>query len=146
MVCKSNYTFDSARLLLQTHHAVFEITVELPAHLKRDKLSVKLIGQACSPEVEIVEPTGVRQEELILNFGRTLVNDCNGKKLAFANVGVITAQVILEIHEDPNAVFALGACKSTRLLSTDCEYEAEGEFTSPYQSFNGIIKRRKNIE
>jgi len=119
-------------------YALFEITVQLPAHFKREKLLVKLFGQACLPEVKIIEP---QKEEPVLNFGHTFVNDSNGRKLTFGNVGVIATQVIIEIYEDPSSVFTIGAYEN-RDPPTD--YEAEGQFTSSYDII-GINSISKNI-
>ncbi|XP_011879966.1 PREDICTED: hydrocephalus-inducing protein-like [Vollenhovia emeryi] len=104
--------------LLEAYYAVFEIAVELPLHLKDEKFFIKLIGQACVPEVTIIEPPSGKRERGVLNFGRTLVDDCNGRKFAFKNTGVISAKVIVEIYEDPNFLFTLNISESTRNLSS----------------------------
>jgi len=118
---------DIAHLLLQTCYAVFEITVQLPTHLKREKFVVKLFGQACLPEVEIIQPQE-EEEEIVLNFGHTFVKDSNGRKLTFKNIGVITAQVIVEIYEDPNLVFTFDTYGNAKNPLTD--YQIEGQFFS----------------
>ncbi|XP_014477569.1 PREDICTED: hydrocephalus-inducing protein homolog [Dinoponera quadriceps] len=97
--------------LLETYHAVFGIEVEQPSHLKDEKFLVKLMGQACVPEVTIVEPPNGKRERAVLNFGRTLVNDSDVRSFAFRNVGLIPAKVIveiIEIDEDPKFLFTLG--------------------------------------
>lgn len=81
--------------------------VEQPVHLKDEEFSVKLTGQACVPEVTIVEPPNGKRGRAALNFGRTLVNDSDAKSFAFRNIGVISAKVIVEIYEDPKFSFAL---------------------------------------
>jgi len=87
---------------------------------------VKLFGQACLPEVKIIEP---QEKETVLNFGHTFVKDSNERKLTFKNVGVIATQVIIEIYEDPNSLFTLGAYENK---DPPTNYEAEGQFTSSY--------------
>ncbi|XP_039306783.1 hydrocephalus-inducing protein homolog [Solenopsis invicta] len=96
----------------------FEIAIELPPHLKDEKFFIKLVGQACVPEVTIIEPPSGKRERAILNFGRTLVNDSNGRKFTFKNIGVIPAKVIVEISKDPNFLFTLNICEGTRNLSS----------------------------
>ncbi|XP_018395325.1 PREDICTED: hydrocephalus-inducing protein [Cyphomyrmex costatus] len=59
---------------IETCYAIFDIAVELPPHLKDKKFSVKLVGQACVPEVTIIEPPSTKRERTILNFGRTLTH------------------------------------------------------------------------
>lgn len=51
------------------------------------------------PQVTIIEPPSGKRERIVLNFGRTLVNDSNEKKFTFENVGVIPAKVIVEIYD-----------------------------------------------
>lgn len=85
--------------------------------MKNEKFSIKLAGQACVPEVTIVEPPSGKRERAVLNFGRTLVNDLGRKKFTFENVGVIPAGVIVEIYEDPNLLFALSSCSKKELAS-----------------------------
>ncbi|XP_018307393.1 hydrocephalus-inducing protein homolog [Mycetomoellerius zeteki] len=108
---------------IETCYAIFDIAVELPPHLKDEKFSVKLVGQACVPEVIIIEPPSTKRERTILNFGRTLVGDSNGKKFAFKNIGVIPAKVIIEIIEDPYFHFTLNICEGTRNLSSGWYYK-----------------------
>ncbi|XP_072764383.1 hydrocephalus-inducing protein homolog [Anoplolepis gracilipes] len=108
---------------METCYAVFEIAVELPPHLKDDKFFMKLVGQACVPQITIVEPPSGKREQIVLNFGRTLINDSNEKKFTFENIGVIPAKVIVEIYENSNFLFTLNTCDSARnyLLSNwDC--------------------------
>ncbi|XP_018048361.1 PREDICTED: hydrocephalus-inducing protein [Atta colombica] len=57
---------------IETCYAIFDVAVELPPHLKDEKFSVKLVGQACVPEVTIIEPPSTKRERTVLNFGRTL--------------------------------------------------------------------------
>ncbi|XP_011690792.1 PREDICTED: hydrocephalus-inducing protein-like [Wasmannia auropunctata] len=102
---------------IETCYAIFEIAVELPPHLKDEKFFVKLVGQACVPEVTIIEPPSGKRERTVLNFGRTLVGDSNGKKFAFKNIGVIPAKVIIEIYEDPDILFTLHICEEMKNLS-----------------------------
>jgi len=90
--------------------------------LKDEKFSVKLVGQACVPEVTIIEPPSTKRERTILNFGRTLVGESNGKKFTIKNIGVIPTKVIIEIIEDPNFHFTLNICEGTRNLSSGWYY------------------------
>lgn len=83
---------------------------------------MKLIGQACVPQVTIIEPPSGKREQIVLNFGRTLVNDYNEKKFTFENVGVIPAKVIVEIYENSNFLFILNTCDNTRNLSSSWDY------------------------
>lgn len=92
--------------------------------MKDEKFSVKLVGQACVPEVTIIEPPSGKRERAVLNFGRTLVDDSNRRKFAFKNIGVIPAKVIVEIYEDPNFLFTLNICEGTRNFSSGWYYEA----------------------
>ncbi|XP_018351511.1 PREDICTED: hydrocephalus-inducing protein homolog [Trachymyrmex septentrionalis] len=57
---------------IETCYAIFDIAVELPLHLKDEKFFIKLVGQACVPEVTIIEPLSTKRERTVLNFGRTL--------------------------------------------------------------------------
>ncbi|KAG5323149.1 HYDIN protein, partial [Acromyrmex heyeri] len=57
---------------IETCYAIFDVAVELPPHLKDEKFFVKLVGQACVPEVTIIEPPSTKRERTVLNFGRTL--------------------------------------------------------------------------
>lgn len=75
------------------------------------------------PEVTIIEPLSGKRERAILNFGRTLINDSNGRKFAFKNIGVIIAKVIVEIYEDPNFLFTLNIYENTRNLSSGWYYK-----------------------
>ncbi|EFN85831.1 Hydrocephalus-inducing protein [Harpegnathos saltator] len=112
--------------LLETSHAVLGIEVEQPSHLKDEKFSVKLTGQACVPEVTIVEPPNGKRERAVLNFGRTLVNDTDTKSFVFQNVGVVSAKVIVEIYEDPKCLFTIGSHDDNDEDSTDGrDYGAE---------------------
>ncbi|KAM0731376.1 Hydrocephalus-inducing protein [Formica fusca] len=113
-------------IFMQTCYAVFEIAVELPPHLRDEKFFLKLVGQACVPQVTIIEPPSGKRERIVLNFGRTLVNDSNEKKFTFENVGVIPAKVIVEIYENSNFLFTLSTCDSTRnYLSNSWNYGAD---------------------
>ncbi|XP_012054801.1 PREDICTED: hydrocephalus-inducing protein-like [Atta cephalotes] len=103
---------------IETCYAIFDVAVELPPHLKDEKFSVKLVGQACVPEVTIIEPPSTKRERTVLNFGRTLVGESNGKKFTIKNIGVIPTKVIIEIIEDPNFHFTLNICEGTRNLSS----------------------------
>ncbi|KAG5334606.1 HYDIN protein, partial [Acromyrmex charruanus] len=103
---------------IETCYAIFDVAVELPPHLKDEKFFVKLVGQACVPEVTIIEPPSTKRERTVLNFGRTLVGESNGKKFAIKNIGVIPTKVIIEIIEDPNFHFTLNICEDTRNLSS----------------------------
>ncbi|XP_036144321.1 LOW QUALITY PROTEIN: hydrocephalus-inducing protein [Monomorium pharaonis] len=104
--------------LIEACYAVFEIAVELPPHLQDEKFSIKLVGQACVPEVTIIEPPSGKRERTILNFGRTLVDNFHKKRFTFKNIGVIPAKVIVEIYEDPNCLFTFNICEDTRNLSS----------------------------
>ncbi|KYQ52600.1 Hydrocephalus-inducing protein [Trachymyrmex zeteki] len=116
---------------IETCYAIFDIAVELPPHLKDEKFSVKLVGQACVPEVIIIEPPSTKRERTILNFGRTLVGDSNGKKFAFKNIVsndrcivvclIPEETVSLEVKFTPREI---GKYKSqVRLFITDNPYE-----------------------
>lgn len=91
--------------------------------MKDEKFFIKLVGQACVPEVTIIEPPSGKRERAVLNFGRTLVNDSSGRKFAFKNIGIIPAKVIVEIYEDPNFLFIFNICESMRNLSNGWYYE-----------------------
>lgn len=83
---------------------------------------MKLVGQASVPQVTIVEPPSGKREQIVLNFGRTLVNESNEKKFTFENVGVIPAKVIVEIYENSNFLFTLSSCDSTRNYLSSWNY------------------------
>jgi len=91
--------------------------------LKDEKFSVKLVGQACVPEVTIIEPPSGKRERAVLNFGRTLVGDSDRRQFAFKNIGVIPAKVIIEIYEDLNFLFTLNICEDTKNLSSGWYYK-----------------------
>ena len=81
-------------------------------------------------EVTIIEPPSGKRKRAVLNFGRTLIGDSNGRKFAFKNIGVIPAKVIVEIYEDPNFLFTLNICENTRqYLSSGWYYEVNRYFS-----------------
>lgn len=103
------------------------MAVELPPHLKNGKFTVKLAGQACVPEVEMVEPLpNGERERAVVDFGRTLVNVSRGRTFAFANAGVISAVVTVEIHEDPNFLFTLDMRDDKKSSASERDYEIDG--------------------
>lgn len=107
------------------YQEILEITVKLPPHLKGEKLSIKLMGQGYVPEVTIVEPPHGKRERSILDYGRVIIDDSKRKRFTLKNVGVIPAQVIVEIHENPNSVFILHICDSTKELANGSNYQID---------------------
>lgn len=77
---------------------------------------VKLIGESCVPEVEIMEPIHATRETPCLNFPRTLIDEGTCKYFSLKNIGFIKAKVIIEIVEDPNNVFTFFPCPDTQHL------------------------------
>lgn len=63
-------------------------------------------------EVTIIEPSSGKRERTILNFGRTLVGDFNGRKFAFKNIGVVPADY--RDYDDPNFLFTLNICETKK--------------------------------
>lgn len=85
-----------------------EAEIELPSHLKTDRLSVRLLGEVCVPEIILVEPTArTMQDHIILSFNRILMGETGIRKLTLQNVGFLDAKVILEIYNDPQFLFTL---------------------------------------
>ncbi|KYN44368.1 Hydrocephalus-inducing protein [Trachymyrmex septentrionalis] len=116
---------------IETCYAIFDIAVELPLHLKDEKFFIKLVGQACVPEVTIIEPLSTKRERTVLNFGRTLVGESIEKKFAFKNI-VLNDRCIV-VHLIPEETISLkvkftpreiGRYNSqVRLFITDNPYE-----------------------
>ncbi|XP_076283506.1 hydrocephalus-inducing protein [Lasioglossum baleicum] len=84
----------------QTFQVSLEVSVFLPPHLAGEKMLIKLAGESCVPEVEVIEPSHGKRENATLKFGRTLVNETCCRQFALENVGFVKAKVIIEIDED----------------------------------------------
>ncbi|XP_076659704.1 hydrocephalus-inducing protein homolog [Halictus rubicundus] len=85
---------------IETFQGSLEVSVFLPLHLAEEKMFVKLTGESCVPEVEVIEPPHGKRENATLNFGRTLVNETSCRQFALENVGFVKAKVIIEVDED----------------------------------------------
>ncbi|XP_033221021.1 hydrocephalus-inducing protein homolog [Belonocnema kinseyi] len=102
------FTISFTPNLIETYSAVLEAEIELPSHLKTDRLSVRLLGEACVPEVILIEPSArTKRDHIILSFNRILVGETGVRKLAFQNIGILQAKVIVEVCDDPNFLFSL---------------------------------------
>ena len=121
-------------LKLQTYSAVLEAEIELPSHLKTDRLSVRLLGEACVPEVILIEPsTRTKRDRIILSFNRVLVGETGVRKLHFQNTGFLEAKVIVEVYKDPNFLFSLKPYNDSTKMIHMIDFDAKGN--------NIIIKR-----
>ncbi|XP_043251741.1 hydrocephalus-inducing protein-like [Colletes gigas] len=110
------FTVSFTPTIIETFKCTLEATVILPPHLDEEKLSIKLVGESCVPEVAIIEPIHGNRERTTLNFGRTLINEFSYRKFVLENIGFIKAKVIVEIDEDQYRVFTFEACPDTRHL------------------------------
>lgn len=112
---------------LQTYSAVLEAEIELPSHLKTDRLSVRLLGEACVPEVILIEPSArTKRDRIILSFNRILVGETGVRKLAFQNIGFLEAKVIVEVCNDPNFLFSLEPFNDSTRLAHIFDSDGEG--------------------
>lgn len=100
----------------------------LPAHLDEEKLSVKLIGESCVPEIAIVEPLHGSRESGSLKFPRTLINEVSYRQFALENIGFVKAKIIVEIDEDQNGLFGFSATTETRRFLQILDNDCPGEF------------------
>ncbi|XP_043487241.1 hydrocephalus-inducing protein-like [Polistes fuscatus] len=107
-----------APALIDTYHGYLEIKLNLPKHLDEEKCIIELIGESCVPEITITEPpaiSGVRDGPIV-RFHRTLVEETSIDKFAFQNIGLVQANVIVEIYDDPNTIFSFSATTETQIL------------------------------
>ncbi|KAK2576816.1 hypothetical protein KPH14_005450 [Odynerus spinipes] len=112
-----------APAFIETYYGQLEISLNLPAHLNEEKLIVNLIGEACVPEIMITEPTRGVLNGSAVRFRRTLVEETSIEKFAFENIGLVQANVIVEVYDDPNAIFGFAACPDTRGLLHTTDYD-----------------------
>ncbi|XP_053973139.1 hydrocephalus-inducing protein-like [Hylaeus volcanicus] len=119
------FTVSFTPAVIETFKGILEATVILPSNLDEEKLSIKLVGESCVPEVAIIEPIHGNREKATLSFGRTLINEKNHREFALENIGFIKAKVIVEIDEDRDKVFTFAACPNTQSLlpiwASSCE-------------------------
>ena len=127
---------------LQTYSAVLEAEIELPSHLKTDRLSVRLLGEACVPEVILIEPSArTKRDHIILSFNRILVGETGVRKLAFQNVGFLEAKIIVEIFNDQNFLFSLEPYKdSAKLVHMFDSDEGNNQIIVKYSIFYIIFQ------
>lgn len=59
-----------------------------------------MVGDACVPEIKILEPEPDETEYYAINFQPTLLGEKAYKSLVFKNVGVIGCKVIVELCYD----------------------------------------------
>ncbi|XP_076237948.1 hydrocephalus-inducing protein-like [Calliopsis andreniformis] len=127
------FTLSFTPTTIQTYEAILDAVVALPPHLEDERLSIKLVGESCVPEVAIVQPVHGKREPAVLNFRRTLINETTSEQFALENSGFIKAKIIVEIHEDQNEVFAISTPPESRsflqTLATECDEESNGRCT-----------------
>ncbi|XP_063976561.1 hydrocephalus-inducing protein homolog [Diachasmimorpha longicaudata] len=102
------FTVSFTPIRMCTYSCILEAAVVLPDHLKFQKLSVKLSGDGCIPEITFIEPNYLyKQGTISLNFGKCLLGQIQTKILVFKNTGKVKAKVIAEIIDDINSLYYL---------------------------------------
>ena len=78
-----------------------------------DTLVVEVIGEACVPEIGLVEPETDEASFVMLDFPPTLLGNCSTQNVVFKNVGAIPCKVIVEVCFDEHDQLTLIPAEET---------------------------------
>jgi hypothetical protein len=91
--------------LLQEHRSM--LIFECKGFHTVDRLVVEVVGEACVPEIVLLDPEADETGFISLKFFPTLIGNCATHDVAFKNVGVIPCKVIVEVCFDDLNQFSL---------------------------------------
>ncbi|KAK0159232.1 hypothetical protein PV328_010140 [Microctonus aethiopoides] len=97
-----------APTLLEKYSGLLEAFIDVPSHIKTDKLSIKLFGEGCIAEIVLIEPEiFCKRGHAILKYGKCLVGETSYKNICFKNIGKIRTTITIEIIEDTECLYEL---------------------------------------
>ncbi|XP_028982034.1 hydrocephalus-inducing protein homolog [Diachasma alloeum] len=102
------FTVSFTPACMENYSCILEATVVLPDHLESQKLSVKLSGEGCIPEITFIEPSHLcKYGNASLDFGKSLLGETQTETIVLKNTGKVNAKIIAEIADDIRSLYYL---------------------------------------
>lgn len=101
------FTITFKPTLIQNYFCLLEAKILLKdaQQVSPEKLSIKIIGNSCMPEIVLIEPSLNSSNRRYLDFGPCLIGDTSTLPILFKNVGKVKTKARIEIRENSDADF-----------------------------------------